>query len=304
MALMSGVNVVMDVPDNSSLYRSAGGYQQVLDHYVQCLQELEIPTETCYVDSSFGSTHVILSGNETGKALVFWHGLNANATTWLSWFPHFVPNYRLYAVDLIGAMGKSAPARPSKKDSSYGLWAAEVLRGLGLQQANMIGASNGGWLIGKLAGVAPELIGSAVLMSTAGFSGLNWWQTLRMLPSMLKSPAEAARQVAATVSPPGAAPDPFYLQFFELMLTSRFISELSGPLLTDTEIQQLTAPTYLLMGQYESLVNPYKTLQRGLQLLSNLVLAEIVPGVGHSMIHRRPDWVTGRVLSFFSRYAI
>jgi len=294
-----------NAPDNASLYRSAVGYQQVLAHYDQCLQALEVPVETRYVDTSFGPTHVIVGGSETGKPLVLWHGLNANASTWLSWFPALAPHYRLLAVDLIGAMGKSAPVRPSKKDSSYGRWAAETLRGLGLTQANVMGASNGGWLIGKLAGVAPELIGCAVLMSTAGFSALNWWGTLRMLPGiLLKPPAAAARNLVAQVSPPDLPADPFFLQFFELMLTSRFISEMSGPLLTDVEIQQLTAPSYLLMGQYESLVNPFQTVKRALRLLPNLVQAEIVPGVGHSMLHPRPDWVSGRVIRFLDQYAV
>ena len=35
----------------------------------------------------------------------------------------------------------------------------------------------------------------------------------------------------------------------------------------------------------------------------NVVIAEIVPGVGHSMIHRQPDWVISRVLNFLERYA-
>jgi pimeloyl-ACP methyl ester carboxylesterase len=69
----------------------------------------------------------------------------------------------------------------------------------------------------------------------------------------------------------------------------------------DEEIRKLTAPAYLLMGQYETAMNPYKVIERGLKLLPNLVAAEIVPGVGHSMIHRQPDWVTSRVLNFLER---
>jgi hypothetical protein len=41
-----------------------------------------------------------------------------------------------------------------------------------------------------------------------------------------------------------------------------------------------------------------------LSLLPNVIAAEIVPGVGHIMVHKRPDWVSARVISFLERYAI
>ncbi len=50
--------------------------------------------------------------------------------------------------------------------------------------------------------------------------------------------------------------------------------------------------------------DPYKVVKRGLKLLPNVIAAEIVPGVGHMMIHKRPDWVIARVLSFLESYAV
>jgi len=58
-----------------------------------------------------------------------------------------------------------------------------------------------------------------------------------------------------------------------------------------------------LMGQYEVLVNPYEAVKRALRLLPNVITAEVVPGVGHAMVHRQPNWVIGRVMSFLERYA-
>jgi pimeloyl-ACP methyl ester carboxylesterase len=294
---------MIEPPDNSSLYRSAEGYRRVMEHYHATLQGMGVPYETRYVETALGPTHVIVSGHEPGKPIVLWHGQNANATSWAHWIPALAPSYRLYAVDVIGGMGKSAPSRPSKKGPAYGTWAAEVMDGLELEQASMIGASQGGWLIGKLANVAPGTIGSAVLMSSAGFLPVSTLQALRMIPRILfKPPEEAAREMLAMVSAPDVPSDPFFLKLFELMMRY-FRSEALVPAMSDDEIRALKAPTYLLLGQYESAMNPYKVIDRGLKLLSNLVSAEIVPGVGHSMIHRQPDWVSSRVLSFLARYA-
>lgn len=291
-------------PDNSSLYRSAEGYQKVMAHYDATLQRMEVPYKTEYVETRFGPTHTVISGNEKGKSIALWHGLNANSGTWADWIPALAPTYRIYAIDTIGGMGKSAASRPPKRGPAYGQWAADVLQGLDLKRVNMIGASNGGWLIGKLASVAPEMIGSAVLMSSAGFMPLSKVQALRMIPRLIfKSTAEGAREMLAMVSPPDLPFDPFVLELFELMM-SHFRSEQMAPKLSDEEVKRLAAPTYLLMGQYEAAFNPYKAIERGLSLLPNVITAEIVPGVGHSMVHRQPDWVTGRVISFLERYAV
>lgn len=291
-------------PDNSSLYKTTEGYQEVMAHYDSALQGMEIPYEVEYVETRFGPTHTVITGNDNGKSLVLWHGLNANSTTWSKWMPALAPIYRLYAIDTIGGLGKSAASRPPRKGPAYGQWAAEALKGLGLQQANMIGVSNGSWLISKLGSVAPQMIGSAILMSSAGFTNLRMMQVLRMLPRILfKPPAEVARQTFASLSPPDVPPDPYLHKLFEL-IASHYRGEPIPMVLSDVEIGQLTAPTYLLMGQYEVFVNPYATVERALRLLPNLIAAELVPGVGHAMVHRQPDWVLGRVMSFLERYAV
>lgn len=77
-----------------------------------------------------------------------------------------------------------------------------------------------------------------------------------------------------------------------------------APSIHDEEIKKLTAPTYVLMGEYEKSFNPYQALERAINLLSELIAAEIVPGVGHSMEHRDPDWVIPRVMNFLDAYAV
>ena len=291
-------------PDNSPLYKSPEGYQQVMAQYDAAFEAMGIHYETQFVETAQGPTHAVICGKEDGRPVVLWHGQNANAATWAHWLPALAPVYRVYALDVIGGMGKSAPSRPSKKGMAYGEWAAEALEAFGLERASMIGASQGGWLIGKLASVAPDRVGCAVLISSAGLLPVSLTSVLRLVPRVLfRSTEEAAREMLSTVSAPGVPEDPFFLELFELMMR-HFRSEALVPVLSDAELQGLTAPTYLLLGQFESSFNPYKGLERGLELLPNLISAEVVPGVGHSMIHSEPDWMTGRVIRFLDRYAV
>jgi pimeloyl-ACP methyl ester carboxylesterase len=79
----------------------------------------------------------------------------------------------------------------------------------------------------------------------------------------------------------------------------------SPPAFSSAELGQLTAPTCLLMGQHEITFapGPYRVLERAVNLLPNLISAEIVPGVGHMMTHERLDRVIPRVLSFLENHA-
>ena len=180
---------------------------------------MEIPYETVYVETRFGPTHTIISGNVTGKPIVLWHGLNANSAFMANWITALAPRHRVYAIDTIGGMGKSAPCRPAKKGPAFGRWAAETLAGLGLAKANLVGVSNGGWLIIKLGSVAAGMIGSAILMSAGGFTPISKLLILRMVPYLaLKSPAVAACRFLRLLLPPTLPPDPATLEMFELIL--------------------------------------------------------------------------------------
>jgi pimeloyl-ACP methyl ester carboxylesterase len=293
------------IPDNTSLYGSVDGYQKVLAHYDKAIDSMGIPYEDRFLETSFGLTHVIVCGNDKGKPIVLWHGQNANATTYIRWIPALAQAYCLYAVDTIGGMGKSAATRPSRKGTAYGEWAAEVVKALDLQQANMIGISNGGWLILKLGGVAAELIASAILLSSAGLMPVSMklvWQIVTR--SVNKDPRVIAERLVELLSPPDLPADPFYIDFFELILTSKFRGEQIAPRITDEELQTLNAPVYILMGQYERSFDAYKALERGVNLLPNVTRAELVPGVGHSMEHREPEWVINRISDYLEKHAI
>jgi pimeloyl-ACP methyl ester carboxylesterase len=272
-------------------------------HYDARFQRMGVPYHSAYVETRFGPTHAVISGREDGKPIVLWHGGNTNASSWADWIPALAPTHHVYAIDTIGEMGKSAPTRPSKTGPAYGQWAAEAVERLDLKRANMIAVSNGGWLVLKLGGVAPEMIGSAVLMSSAGFRPISRAFVLRFMAIYVlsRSPTEIARRFLTLLAPPGTPPNPDNLELFELTMSAFRFGRESPPMVSDAEIRRLAAPTCLMMGQHEVTFDSYKVIERGLRLLPNLVSAEIVPGVGHMMA--RLERVIPRVTNFLEKCA-
>ena len=53
-------------PDNSSLYKSPKGYQKVMSHYDSSFERMGIPYKTQFVETRFGPTHVVISGDRNG----------------------------------------------------------------------------------------------------------------------------------------------------------------------------------------------------------------------------------------------
>ena len=62
-----------------TIYRSIEGKEKIINLYDSQLSRLKWPWKDVYVDTSFGKTHIIETGNLSGEPLLVFHG--GNATT-------------------------------------------------------------------------------------------------------------------------------------------------------------------------------------------------------------------------------
>lgn len=62
-----------------SIYRSVDGKNKILELYDRQLTRLAVSWKDIYVQTSFGETHLIETGNTEGEPLLVFHG--GNATT-------------------------------------------------------------------------------------------------------------------------------------------------------------------------------------------------------------------------------
>lgn len=132
-----------------SLFKSAQGKQKVLSLYDQKLEELNIDFEYLQVDTSFGKTNIIATGDPSNPPLIIIHGSNGCAPIALESYPNLSKRFRVYAVDVIAQPNKSAETRPSMKDDAYGKWMNEVINQLNITDVTLAGFSFGGLVILK-----------------------------------------------------------------------------------------------------------------------------------------------------------
>jgi pimeloyl-ACP methyl ester carboxylesterase len=287
--------------DNSAMWKKRSAYEQMQAFYDKQLARITVPYETQYADTRHGKTHVLTAGNHAHPPLVFWHGMNDSVLGWIDEINVFTQNYYEIAADCPGDTGRSAPNRMNRKTLQHGEWASDVMNALHIQQAYHVGISGGGWLILKLANVAPEKISAAVLLSTGGFINVDMKILFKMLPLMLVTPADKlARRFIKIMGVPDREPTQDELTTFELIFD--FKSENGVPALPDEQVRRLTAPTMILMGEYESAFKPpQKVINRAQKLLPNLVHAEILSGVAHGMNGENPPLVHGKIRAFLEK---
>lgn len=146
-----------------TIYKSKKGKDEILKLYDKQLARLKVAYFDKDVSTSFGSTHLIETGNPQGIPLLVFHGGNATTAYNLLFCDFLMEDFHIYAVDTIGHPGKSAETSLSARNYDYGEWASEVISAIGYENICCFGGSFGAGILAKTMCVAPEKIKRAVL---------------------------------------------------------------------------------------------------------------------------------------------
>lgn len=133
-------------PEQRALFRPAGAADDIYRRYDALLAEWPVPARRRSLETCHGDTFVLTCGNPEGPPVLLIHGAVANAATWIGDVETLAPYFHLHAVDVIGEPGFSAPNRPALASDAYAHWLEDVLDGLAVTSAHVVGISLGGWL--------------------------------------------------------------------------------------------------------------------------------------------------------------
>ena len=154
---------------SGSIYRSPEGEARILALYDSALSELEPAHSSLTLDTSHGRTHLLTLGPDDAPPLLLLPGGNFLNPTCCSWLSPLAGEYRIHAPDIPGQPGYSARApRLSTKDDSQARWLVEIMDGLKIERAPVIGISYGAGLALRLAGYAPQRVSRMALLMPSG----------------------------------------------------------------------------------------------------------------------------------------
>ncbi|MDV6263085.1 alpha/beta fold hydrolase [Rhodococcoides yunnanense] len=112
--------------------------------YDRVLKKWPVEVEVMNVNTPHGTTRVNACGPVDGPALVLLPGAGATSTVWFANVDALARHYRVYAVDLMGDVGRSVPGKQSigSVEELMG-WLTAVLDELGLRSVALCGHSYG-----------------------------------------------------------------------------------------------------------------------------------------------------------------
>ncbi len=151
-----------------AIYKTTAGQQKVLAWYDSVLASWTLPYQTQSVSTRQGDTFVITCGSENLPPLILLHGAASNALSWQGEMGEYSQWFSVYAVDLPGEPGKSTPTRPCWQTNAWADWLDDVLNGLAVKKASIIGLSQGGWTALRFATIHPWRVDKLVLLAPAG----------------------------------------------------------------------------------------------------------------------------------------
>jgi pimeloyl-ACP methyl ester carboxylesterase len=201
----------------SKYYKSDESERLVQERYRKFLQYWPVPNQQLRVPTREGETFVIASGDPAAPALLLFHGGLTNSVIWMgdvvAWSKHF----RVYAVDMIGEPGLSAPSRPSLRSEAYALWLADVLKGLSVSRASMVGASLGGWLALDYATRRPEVVEKIAVLCPGGVGRQKVAVLFKLLFLQMLGKSGKRRAAELVLGRPPANPSPAIKAFGDFL---------------------------------------------------------------------------------------
>jgi pimeloyl-ACP methyl ester carboxylesterase len=151
-----------------SVYKSAEGERAVRERYLEILKHWPVPNQQLRVPTREGETFIVACGDQNAPPLLLLHGGMANSAMWMGDVAAWAARFRVYAVDVIGEAGLSAPSRPALASDAHALWLDDVMQALSLTQTSMVGVSLGGWLALDHATRRPERVESVAALCPGG----------------------------------------------------------------------------------------------------------------------------------------
>lgn len=244
-----------------------------------------------------------LKGNPRGEPLVFVNGLLTDIASWAQHVPAFQDRYRILLYDARGQGSSEKPPEPYPI-ALHARDLAALLDHLQVKETHLVGLSNGGAAILRLAIERPDLVERMVISD--GYAYVD-----AILAAKLEAWAAAAR-ISSELRFLVATPYVWSNRFLEQnrALFGRFkekaekfpkeaaVNLIEGALDHDVRdrLSEIRAPTLIIVGE-EDILTPLKQAQFMQERIPNARLY-VIPQAGHASALERPDLFNRAVRAF------
>ncbi|MBD0382499.1 alpha/beta fold hydrolase [Paenibacillus sedimenti] len=285
-----------------SLYRKPAGEILLNEAYNATLSSWKVNYESMYVSTTYGQTHIIAAGPVDGEPLILLHGYGFSSTSWVDNIEPLSAKYRVYAIDFIGDMNLSKTTKVIRTKEECTEWFAQVMDGLGIGSAHIMGLSYGAFIGMIVSRLLPDRIRSLVAISPGGaIQPQRKSFFLRcMMAGMLPSTVRIQR-LMEYMTAPGNQVNPVVREQFVIAMQNCLPQvRLHAANMSDEELRAIECPVLLLLGEHEVQYDAKLGLQRAKRLIPHLQ-GEVIAGAGHGLSLENPELVNNLVIAFLQQ---
>ncbi|MBB2915512.1 pimeloyl-ACP methyl ester carboxylesterase [Streptosporangium becharense] len=267
----------------NGIYVSPEGARTVEQRYREYLERWPVPSEHLRVPTRQGETFVVACGPKDAPPLMLLHGSMANTSMWMADVAAWSRDFRVYAVDMIGEPGLSAPSRPPLASDAYALWLDDVLQGLGVRRVSIVGVSLGGWLATDYATRNPERVDRLALLCPGGIGRqkTGWLLLALLLLSFGKWGRRKALGVILGPTAPATTPEAQAFGEYMMLINKHFRPRREKiPVFDDDALRRLTMPMLVIVGGLDTVLDSHDTRRRLEQAVPHATV-NLLPDAGH-----------------------
>ena len=292
-----------DLPEKIPTFRSHAGELEYVAAYDAALEQWPVPYEEIWVPTRFGDTHVIDSGAKDAIPVVLLHPSGSAATIWCRNVGPLTKHFRTLAVDTIGEPNKSVLTRAIERGhqrQDFANWMTDLLNGLKIESAHVVGNSFGGFLAMNAVTYLPERVRKCVLISPAATFLQIWPWYWHFVPAGILGSLTGSRRIFLRAYK-------WIWQDFpidERISRLRELNAVEGhprhsfpAVFSDSELQSIRTPILLLVGDHEVIYEPQRVIRQASRLVAGL-RAKIITDANHNAEYTAADAVNKEIGEF------
>lgn len=266
--------------------------------YEQSLALCNVALKECYVETSFGKTHVLCCGNQDAKPLVLVHAASCGSPIWYPNLPAWSEVFCVYAIDLITESSKSILTKKISTPQQHATWVKETLDGLKLSQVCLCGLSIGGWTVANFASFFPARVHKVVLLSPIQtFAKMHLSFFAKIMKMGFRPTRENVEHYIGWGSEKEAPLPSSIIEQFTISVMNMNANASFPKWIKKDRLQQITMPTLVVFGEHEFAFSVDKAKKRARQTLQNVQI-EVIKDASHLVSASQPERLNQVVLAF------